>query len=178
MAVVAGIGVAVYLIAGVESSKAFFHNGNWIGSNNLALGENELVTAQVSTFALFALPSQEAVYLFARRDSNNELLHSQYDYTITGNINQLHARYWSITLYGKDLYLVANEGNRFSFNNQTIKTDTAGNFIIDVSRKGENWLPVPVDKRFDLVLRLYKGEHAFIDSLAAVPLPVIKRTII
>jgi hypothetical protein len=172
-----GVGIAIYRIAGVENSEAFFHNGSWTGSTNLALGEDKLVTAQVTIFALFALPSQEAIYLFARRDEKKELLKSENDYTITGNINQVKARYWSITVYGKDLYLVANEDNRYSFNNSSLQTDSAGNFTITLSheRKGTNWLPTPDHAKFDVVLRIYKGEYGFLSELERTPLPVIKK---
>lgn len=177
LAVICGIGVGVYRIADIEKSEAFFHNGSWTGSKNLALGEDKLITAQVSVFALFALPSREAIYLFARRDENKELLNARNTYTLTGNVNYIKAKYWSITAYGKDLYLIANEDNRYSFNNTSLKTDSAGNFTITLSskRKGENWLPTPADSRFNLVLRIYKGEPGFLEQLESTPLPQIKR---
>jgi len=176
-AIILGIGIGVYRIAGVEKSEAFFNNGNWIGSKDLPLGKDNLLTAQVTVFALFALPSQEAIYLFARRDDEKEILNSETDYTITGNIHQIQARYWSITLYGKDLYLVPNAYERYSFNNTSLKTDSAGNFTITVShqQKGENWLPSPNKTRFNLVLRIYKGEQNFLQQLEKTPLPVIKK---
>lgn len=178
LAISCGVAVAVYRIAGIETSKAFFTNGSWTGSRTLALGEDKLVTAQVTVFALFALPSKEAIYLFARRDEQKEKLNSANDYTITGNVNQISAKYWSMTVYGKDLYLVANEDDRYSFNNSTLQTDSAGNFTITLSRtkKGANWLPTPDYARFNVVLRIYKGESEFLSKLETTSLPVIKRT--
>jgi hypothetical protein len=175
-AVAAGIGVAVYRIAGVEKSEALFHNGSWMGSKNLPLGKDNLLTAQVTLFALFALPGEEAIYLFSKRDNNKELLHSDKDYTISGNVKQIHSKYWSITAYGKDLFLVPNEAERYSFNNTNIQTDTAGNFVIHIShkRKEGNWLPSPESARFNLVLRIYKGEKEFLETLSETPLPEIK----
>jgi hypothetical protein len=177
LAVACGIGVGVYRIAQVGNSEAFFTNGSWTGSKNLPLGEDKLVTAQVTIFALFALPSREAVYLFARRDEQGQVLQSKNDYTITGNIHNLKARYWSLTAYGKDLYLIPNEDNRYSFNNSSLKTDSLGNFTITLShtRKGENWLPTPDDARFNIVLRLYKGEPLFMEQLDNASLPAIKK---
>ncbi len=177
IAVITGLAVGVYRMANVETSKSFFTNGSWTGSQSLPLGKDNLLTAQISTFALFALPSEEAIYLFARKDEQHEKLNGENDYAITGNINQIKANYWSITAYGKDLYLIPNEANRFSFNNSNMQTDSAGNFSITVSSKKQsgNWLPSPTDARFNLVLRIYKGERNFVEHLNEVPLPSIKR---
>jgi hypothetical protein len=176
LAIVAGLGVAVYRIAGFESNPAFFHNGSWTGSNNLPLGKDDLLTAQVSVFALFALPGQEAIYLFAKRDTEKTRLHSRNDYIIRGNTHQIHAKYWSITAYGKDLFLVANESGRYSFNNSNVQADSTGNFSIVVSHQPHegNWLPSPDDARFGLVLRIYRGGHDFIEDLSKASLPEIK----
>ncbi len=176
LALIIGVALAVYRIAGFESNDAFFHNGSWIGSKHLPLGKDNLLTAQVSCFALFALPSEEAIYLFAKRDEQQHKFHSKNDYTITGNIYQIHANYWSITAYGKDLFLIPNRAERYSFNNSTIKTDSAGNFSIAVSSKEKpgNWLPAPDDAQFGLVLRIYKGEKDFIEQLDTTALPEIK----
>lgn len=177
VAVLVGAGIGVYRIAGVEDSKVFFTNGSWTGSKDLPLGKDKLLTAQASVFALFALPSKEAVYLFARRDESKELLNSANDYTITGNLNQIKANYWSITAYGKDLYLIPNNSDRYSFNNNSIKADSLGNFTITLSHtpKGDNWLPTPQDARFNLVLRIYKGEFNYLSNLETTQLPAIKR---
>lgn len=171
-----GVGIAIYRIAGFEKSAVLFSNGTWMGSNHLPLGKDKLLTAQVTLFALFALPGEEAIYLFSKRDNHKELLHSKNDYTIRGNINQIRAKYWSITAYGKDLFLVPNHKERYSFNNTDIATDATGNFVIHVSpqQKEGNWLPSPNNARFNLVLRIYKGEKDFLNQLSNTPLPELK----
>lgn len=177
LAVATGIGVAIYKIAGIENSPALFKNGCWMGSTNLPLGKDNLVTAQVTIFALFALPSDEAVYLFARRDNKGDLLTGENDYVIRGNIKNFNAKYWSITAYGKDLYLIPNQVDRYSFNNNSIAVDSAGNFTINLSHlaKDGNWLSTPENKRFNLVLRFYVGNKAFIGSLPNAKLPTIEK---
>jgi hypothetical protein len=176
LAVVLGTGIAAYRIFDFENSPAFFKNGTWMGSNKLPLGTNPLVTAQITLFALYALPSEEAVYLFGRRDSEGNVLSGNKDYEITGNLNQLKAGYWSITAYGKDLFLIPNEAGRYSFNGNNVQADSAGNFRIVLSAKPQpgNWLPLAKGKRFNLLLRLYMGEQQFLDELNTTPLPVIK----
>lgn len=174
-ALIAGISVAAFRIADIDNNSAFFHNGSWTGGTDLPLGKDNLLTAQVTVFALFALPSEEAVYLFARQDNDRNAFNSASDYIITGNIRQINARYWSITCYGKDLFLVPNSEERFSFNNTNITTDSAGNFKIVVSHQKQpgNWLPAPHNTPFTLVLRIYGGDKDFLTHLASSPLPAI-----
>ncbi len=176
-AVVIGLAVALYRIIDTDSSKAFFHNGSWMGSNSLPLGKNNLLTAQVTLFALFALPSEEAIYLFSRKDESGEFLDGKNDYTLSGNVNQIKAKYWSITAYGKDLFLIPNPADKYSFNNSNLQTDSAGNFSIIISAKSHsgNWLPIKSNKRFNLVLRIYKGDSAFVSQLSRTSLSEIKR---
>lgn len=178
LAIVIGIGVGVYRIADVEHSRAFFTNGCWKGSKNLPLGQDNLLTAQVTAFALFALPGTEAIYLVANKDEKTERLTSENDYIIEGNINQIQAKYWSITAYGTDLYLIPNKANRYAFNNSNLKTDSAGNFTIHLSQepKAGNWLPTPRHAKFNLVLRIYRGESNFLSGLEKTSLPTIKHT--
>jgi hypothetical protein len=176
VSILIGLAVAVYRIADIENNDAFFSNASWLGSKNLPLGKDDLLTAQVTVFALFALPGTEAIYLFAKRDDKKEKLHSSKDYVINGNVNQIKAHYWSITAYGKDLFLIPNEEDHYSFNGSSIVTDSAGNFTIRISHKRQegNWLPLPEDARFNLVLRIYRGEAEFIEHLHEASLPQIK----
>ncbi|MEO1655999.1 MAG: DUF1214 domain-containing protein, partial [Bacteroidota bacterium] len=53
------------------------------------------------------------------------------------------ARYWSITLYGEDLFLIPNEANRYNINGQDVQYDAEGNFsfVISPEKKEEPWLP-------------------------------------
>lgn len=172
-----GVGVAIYRIADFEHSSAFFHNGGWMGSNKLSLGKDPLLTAQITVFALFALPSEEAIYLFAKRDEELQKLDAKNEYLLSGNVHQLKAKYWSITAYGKDLFLIPNQANRYSFSLSNLQTDSAGNFTIHIAytQRNGNWLPAPKEGTFSLVLRIYKGEKTFVDSLSTTALPTINR---
>lgn len=177
LAIVTGVGIAAWRIAGIEHSPTYRIYDSWHGTNNLSLNRDDLVTAQITLFALFALPSQEAVYLFASKDQNDISLNGSNSYIIEGNVHNIKADYWSITAYGRDLYLMPNEANRFSFNSDNLKTDRLGNFkiILNSQPGGENWLPVQKDKKFELVLRLYNGQKDFMEHLDKAVLPVIKR---
>jgi hypothetical protein len=113
----------------------------------------------------------------SRRDSDGNRFQGSKQYTISGNLADIKARYWSITVYGKDLYLIPNRAERYSFNNTNLVTDSAGNFSIMLSsdeQKG-NWLPTPDNAEFNLLLRIYNGDSAFLKQLSVTPLPQVKR---
>ncbi len=176
LSVIIGMVVAAMRLFDFEGSKALFKNGSWMGTNDLPLGKEPLITAQVTLFALYALPSEEAVYLFARKDNEGNLLNANHEYQITGNLHQVEAKYWSITAYGRDLFLIPNKENRFSFNGANIQADSAGNFTIILSSKPHegNWLPTAPDSRFNLLFRIYRGNKDFIKKLKEASLPEIK----
>lgn len=175
--VLLGCAVAAYRLADVEHSPAFFTNGNWTGTNQLPLGKDALLTSQITLFAMYALPSEEAVYLMSRRDDSGERFHSWNDYVISGNVHDIRAGYWSITAYGTDLYLVPNKADRYAFNNTIIAADSAGNFriVLSATEQKGNWLPIPKDAEFNLLLRIYEGDSGFLQKLSTTPLPRIEK---
>lgn len=177
IALLLGVGIGVYRIASIRSSPAFKTYGSWRGTTDLPLNRDNLVTTQVTIFALFALPSQEAVYLFAADDNDGKRLNGDNNYSLTGNIHDIKAEYWSITAYASDLYLIPNAENRYSFNRDNLQTDSTGNFTIHLSAaKSEgNWLPLKKGGKFQLVLRIYKGEKEFMDNLDKANLPLLRK---
>lgn len=177
LAVLCGLSIAYYRVTSVQNSPAFAQYGSWRGSKDLPLNRDDLVTTQVTLFALFALPSNEAIYLFASQDAEHEILTGKSDYTLEGNIHSIKAAYWSITVYGSDQFLIPNTSNRYSFNANNMVTDSLGNFKIILSAKPKpgNWLPVKSDKPFRLVLRLYQGNKDFLGHLEDAHLPIIKK---
>jgi len=177
VAVPTGLGIAAYRISRVNTSPAFARYGSWRGSKDLPLNRDDLVTTQVTLFALFALPSNEAIYLFASTDSSDQMLTGNADYTIEGNIHKIRAAYWSVTAYGKDQFLMSNQSNRYSFNATNLVTDSLCNFKISLSAEAKpgNWLPVKKGSPFRLVLRLYQGKKDFLEHLDNAGLPVIRK---
>ena len=177
IALLLGVGIGVYRIASIKSSPAFKTYGSWRGTTDLPLNKDNLVTTQITIFALFALPSQEAVYLFAADDNDGNRLNGDNTYSLAGNIHDIKAEYWSITAYASDLYLIPNEANRYSFNRDNLETDSAGNFTIHLSAdKSEgNWLPLKKGGKFQLVLRLYKGQKEFLNGLDKAKLPLVRK---
>ena len=177
ISLILGVGIGVFRIASVRSSGIMRKYGSWQGTTNLPLNKDKLLTAQVTIFALFALPSQEAVYLFAADDDKGQRLSGSNNYTVTGNIHDIKAEYWSITAYASDLYLIPNSEERYSFNRDNMQTDSAGNFTIYLSqgKSSPNWLPQQTGEKFELVLRIYKGQKEFMDNLDKARLPQIRK---
>jgi hypothetical protein len=177
ISLILGVGIGVYRIASIKSSPAFKTYGSWRGTTDLPLNRDNLVTTQVTIFALFALPSQEAVYLFAADDNAGNRLNGDDSYSLSGNINDIKAEYWSITAYGPDQYLIPNDENRYSFNKDNLQTDSTGNYTIQLSasKTVDNWLPLKRETKFQLMLRIYHGQKEFMDELDKAKLPVIRK---
>ena len=177
LAIIMGLGTAAYRISRIQTSPAFAQYGSWRGSKDLPLNRDDLVTTQVTLFALFALPSTEAIYLFAGSDAQNDPLNGSSDYSLEGNIHNIKAAYWRITAYGNDQFLIPIATNRYSYNANNLVTDTMGNFKILLSSKAQkgNWLPVIAGSPFRLVLRLYQGDKDFVSDLDKAGLPVIRK---
>ncbi len=177
ISLIVGVGIGVYRIAAIRSSPAFKTYGSWRGTTDLPLNRDDLLTTQVTIFALFALPSQEAVYLFAADDNAGNRLKGDSSYSLSGNINDIKAEYWSITAYGPDQYLIPNEENRYSFNRDNLHTDSSGNYTMHLSayKTEDNWLPLKKGSGFQLVLRIYHGQKEFMDELDKAKLPVIRK---
>ena len=127
-------------------------------------------------FTNLTVGSQEAgIYYTAYADEDGEPLRGDCDYTIEGN--DLDARWWSITVYGDDDFLIPNDGNRYSYNGKNVTYDADGRYTIHLSRvaKEGDWLPAGNEERLSLWLRLYDPRPAFYESASTVELPRIVR---
>lgn len=150
-------------------------DGPW--RTNLAIGSAQAgldTRALVALHGLFALNRHEAIYYTARDDSDGRRLDGTCRYEITGHA--LDARWWSITAYGSDDYLIPNPANRYSISSPALAVSPQGEFTAQVSRtgSGNNWLPVG-DRTFSLTLRLYNPGLTFIADAAHAALPDIER---
>lgn len=145
-------------------------NGPW-QSNMLAGSEKaDIYTrAAVARYALFALNKSEAVYFIARTDSNKKPLRLECNYRIAGK--DLPARWWSITVYGSDLFLIPNRYDRYSVTSANLK----GNWTVYLSKEGEgkNWIPLNGEGQFYLLLRLYNPQKVVYESPESINLPEI-----
>jgi len=115
-----------------------------------------------------ANPAEMAIYPVASVDSNGAELTGANAYTIHITTEQLellnkHNGYgfWSVTAYGTDQYLIANEENRYCINDRNVVYNEDGSIDLYVAKdapadveKYPNWLPVG-DDGFKLYFRIY-----------------------
>ena len=170
-----GWGIAYYRIHHWTGKDATIQNGCWKGNNLAEVGKNQLLTARIAAATLYALNPSEVIYLVAKEDSKGEKLSSENDYVIKGT--PLDARYWSITLYGEDYFLVPNETNRFSYNLHNVKYESNSSFVINISslKKEHNWLPSGDKGKFYLTIRMYHPQEHVYKNIESVQLPIIEK---
>ncbi len=172
-----GVGSALWAIKS-HARRSWLQNKSWrvnldIGSKNTGLYSK----AAVARAGLFALNKSETIYYVAGTDDEGKPLTSDCDYRIEGK--DLDARWWSITLYGADFFLVPNDQKRYSFNGQNVKRKQDGGYIIFASRtaKQDNWLPSGDQDQFYLTLRLYNPAKSVYTNPGRIELPSITREV-
>lgn len=150
-------------------------NGPW--HTNLATGSAQsdpFTRAAVALHGLFALKKSETVYYDATTDADGNSLDGRCRYEIVGG--DPDARWWSITAYGPDDYLIPNPGNHYSVAKTTVSHEANGSFRIAVGGPGNaaNFIATGAG-RFSLTLRLYNpGPTVQLDPADAV-LPRIQK---
>jgi len=150
-------------------------DGPW--KTNLTTGSaqtNPYHRASVAVHGLFALNQSEAIYYSASTDNDGHALDGHCLYEITGHDPE--ARWWSITAYGVDDYLIPNPAHRYSVSKTAIARDASGDFAAQVGgvAGGANWIPTG-SGRFSLSLRLYNpGPSVILDPAHSV-LPALKK---
>lgn len=152
------------------------HVGPWRTPIDAGGTDRGLYTrAIISIGALLALSRTETVYFLAERDDDGEVLRGDCRYVLTGR--DMPARWWSITLYADDRYLIPNDENRWSVNDQTVTRAEDGSFRVSLSRTAVegDWLPTGTADRLYLTLRLYNPEGDVAADPASAQLPSIKR---
>ena len=151
-------------------------NGPWsTNTDNGTADASALSRARVALFGLLALPAKEAMYFTARTDSAGAALDGNCTYTVSGS--ELDARWWSITLYKGEGWLVKNEANRWSVGGNAPERDANGNWSFTVSPQSVEgvWLPTGRTPQFDLTLRTYHPKGALLNDPAKAKLPTIKK---
>ena len=124
---------------------------------------------------LFALNRNETIYFTATKDDGGQTLDGKCRYEIHGR--DPNARWWSITAYGDDDFLIPNPENIYSVSTTNVVRGKDGSFSIAVGGArgtNANWIPTG-DGAFSLSLRLYNpGPDVALDPSQAA-LPSLKR---
>jgi hypothetical protein len=130
--------------------------------------------ANIAAHGLLALNRSETIYYTATRDSAGRALDGGCVYHLKGR--DLPTRWWSVTAYGPDDFLIAGVGNRYSVSKTSITRDEDGGWTAEVSRTahGVNAIPVRAEP-FSLSLRLYNPDPSVAAQPTKVLLPAIIR---
>jgi len=150
-------------------------NGPWRTSLAVASAAGDPYTrARVAIHGLLALNRRETIYYTAVRSEDGSRLDGSCTYEIAGR--DPDARWWSITAYGADDFLIPNQWNRYSVSKTSVARDHAGTFIARAGgpESGTNWIPLAPGP-FSLTLRLYNPGPDVVREPGDVPLPSIRK---
>ena len=135
----------------------------------------------VSQFGTFALAKPEAAYFHAFADISDEELNSNCLYKVTGE--DIDARWWALTVYDKNGFLIENTEKNYSFNSENINFNLDGGFEIYLTNNNQaiqdvassNWLRSPLSGNFSVSLRIYLPGEEFFSNLRRINLPIIEK---
>lgn len=174
-AAISGALVTQPLLAYLIDQRAT-RNGPWRTSANTGrAAANPWERAAVALAGLYALTPEEAIYFTAFTDSAGEVLRGECRYRLRGRPPP--ARWWSVTVYGADHYLVPNDAQVYARNPGTLPTRADGGFDIALAANavGVSTLPLPASGPFSLTLRLYNPPAEVMGMLPTLSLPGIVR---
>ncbi len=136
-------------------------------------GRGAYLRATAALRATLALSRQETIYFRAENDSQGEPLRGGCSYIVHGP--DLPARWWSITLYGADHYLIANPENRYAYASVNVARDANAGFTIHIGPTAQpgNWLDTARAAHFVLLTRLYQPSAQAAAAPAQMKMPAI-----
>jgi hypothetical protein len=175
LGLIGGAAYAVQLVRG-GLNDGLVSSGPWeTGKSFGTVDASTLTRAKVALSGLLALPAKEAMYFTATRDSNGRALDGRCTYDVRGGT--LDGRWWSVTLYEGEGWLVKNAAKRWSIPASAVTTDAQGRWSFTVSPDAQSgsWLPTGSVEAFDLTLRLYHPSADIIKSPETAQLPAIDR---
>jgi hypothetical protein len=185
-ALVLGLGSAYQAVrSGSGLAGGEVANGPWRTSFVTGSADADLYTrARVAVGGLLALAPSETVYWNAEQDAGGRLLDARCDYRVTGG--ELPARWWSVTAYAADHFLIPNDAGRYSFSQTTLAREPDGAWTMRVatappkSSEAATWLPsgrAGASGAFALTLRLYNPAPEVYERPASLALPRIEREV-
>lgn len=174
VALVLGIGSALRSVrAGVEAQSVA--NGAWRTSAHVgAASADPSLRAVVALTGLLALNQSETIYYTAMTDDAGAPLRSECTYRVEGT--DPAARWWSITAYAADSYLIPNPEKAYSVDRTRVRRDGDGRFRIRVGGPPGDANHIATGapgEDISLTLRLYHPDAGVAADLAGTPLPTI-----
>lgn len=134
--------------------------------------------ARVALGGLLALNRSETMYYVARADSDGHALRTRCAYRVSGRPPP--ARWWSLTAYGDDFFLLPDTQGRHGVQGRTVDLDAQGRFTLALggaqpADAGLHWLPTPGDRGLVLTLRVYQPAEALRQQPQGLDAPRIER---
>ncbi|MBN8808567.1 MAG: DUF1214 domain-containing protein [Sphingomonas sp.] len=166
-----GVGAAVLRVrSGALGGNAAI--GPWTTGRDFGTaGASALTRAVVALRGILALPAHEARYYNAAVDSAGDPLDGTCRYRVSGKA--LPAKWWSLTMYDHDGYLVANQANIFSIESAHVPNQAAWTIAVAPAQQAGLWLPTGRIDRFELTLRTYLPDDGGVGNLTRDQLPSI-----
>jgi len=169
-ALLAAIGLTLYL------TTASYLPSGWQVSYGLGKFDESsgpLEKTQVALIGLGALVAEEALYYTIFRDNDDGMLKGDngsyilhFDKEDLPDVNA----FWSITMYGKDSFLINNVIGRYAIGDRTkglrYNDDESLDIFVSNRRPDEgesNWLPSPKGE-FSITLRAYLPREPLLDG--------------
>ncbi len=133
--------------------------------------------ARVALIGLLALDRSETIYFVADSDDDGRKLDGACRYVIEGQAPS--ARWWSLTAYGADYFLIENPERKFSVNARSALVDGNGRFRIRISAEPQPdpYIAAPSAGPFVLNLRLYNPSPELAQNPSALIAPTIRREV-
>ncbi len=182
--------IIILIIAALETviaikiypKVAFVKNDIWTILPSPGDPDRSIYTrAAVAAAGTFASKKPEQAYYQTEIDIEDQPLNGNCLYRLSGE--DIESRWWSITAYANDGFLIENTEKLYSYNSETINYNANGgfeiyflgdnDFISDVSN--ENWLRVNQDENFNISLRIYYPGEEFFSNLRRVNLPIVEK---
>ena len=182
--------IIILIIAALETviaikiypKVAFVKNDIWTILPSPGDPDRSIYTrAAVAAAVTFASKKPEQAYYQTEIDIEDQPLNGNCLYRLSGE--DIESRWWSITAYANDGFLIENTEKLYSYNSETINYNANGgfeiyflgdnDFISDVSN--ENWLRVNQDENFNVSLRIYYPGEEFFSNLRRVNLPIVEK---
>ena len=171
-----------FIAAKIYPKIAFVKNDIWTTLPSPGDPDRNIYTrAAVAAVGTFASKKPEQAYYSTEIDIEDQPLHGNCLYKLSGE--DIDSRWWSITAYASDGYLIENTEKLYSYNSETVNFNSNGgfeiyflgnnNFISNVSNK--NWLRVNQDENFNISLRIYYPGEEFFSNLKRVNLPIVEK---
>ncbi len=140
-------------------------------------GGDFLLRATVAQSFWGANVPEEAVYLTSGEDVNGDAYSGSRSYVLhfaPGALPPTRA-FWSLTLYGPDMFLVENPAHRYAIGDRTpgLQANADGSLDLYLQQSPPaghepNWLPTP-EGPFLLMMRIYLPEPSVLDGTYELP---------